>query len=70
GTAASYVPADSAAGFAAAVRGLEDPDVWRERSAASVHQAATFSWERSARELMDVAEEIMARRSAGAASDA
>lgn len=66
GTAASYVPADSAAGFAAAVRALEDPEVWRERSAASVHQAATFSWERSARELMDVADEIMARRSAGA----
>ncbi|HSU70893.1 MAG TPA: glycosyltransferase family 1 protein [Micrococcaceae bacterium] len=64
GTAASYVPADSPSGFADAVRALEDPQVWREHSVASVRQAAAFSWNRSARELMDIAEDITARRAA------
>lgn len=62
GTAARYVPADSASGFAAAVRSLADPDAWAAISTASVAQAATFSWDDSARELLAIAQELRPQR--------
>ncbi len=62
GTAASYVPADSPTAFASAVRKLADPAVWGRRSADSVRQAAGFSWDVSARELLDIAGELTSRR--------
>jgi glycosyltransferase involved in cell wall biosynthesis len=58
GTAAHYVPADSAAAFASAVRALDDREAWAASSVASVAQAATFSWDASARELLSIAEEL------------
>lgn len=58
GTAAQYVPADSPEAFAAAVRALESPVDWAERSTASIAQAATFSWDESARELLAIAREL------------
>ncbi|WP_026554964.1 glycosyltransferase family 4 protein [Arthrobacter sp. 35W] len=64
GTAAGYVPADSSSEFAAAVRDLAEPGVWEERSTASVAQAATFSWDASARELLAIAEELVAAKAA------
>jgi glycosyltransferase involved in cell wall biosynthesis len=60
GEAASYVSADSAAGFADAVRALDDQLGWRKRSAAALQQAAEFSWDRSARNLVQLAEELTA----------
>jgi glycosyltransferase involved in cell wall biosynthesis len=60
GNAASYVDADSAASFTEAVRALDDEETWRERSTAAVRQAAEFSWEHSARSLVQLAQEITA----------
>ncbi|NQX28604.1 glycosyltransferase family 4 protein [Microbacteriaceae bacterium VKM Ac-2854] len=54
GAAASYAPATSAKGFAAAVRALEVSRVWRDRSAASRAQAAQFSWTASAEVLAEL----------------
>jgi glycosyltransferase involved in cell wall biosynthesis len=54
GEAAVYAdPADPAA-FAAAVRSLEAPGVWADRSAVSVEQAARFTWAASAAHLLTV----------------
>ncbi|SEE52371.1 Glycosyltransferase involved in cell wall bisynthesis [Arthrobacter alpinus] len=58
GAAAHYVPADSPSDFAAAVRTLAAPAAWTESSTASVAQAATFSWDASARELLAIAQEL------------
>ncbi|MFC8302443.1 glycosyltransferase family 4 protein [Specibacter sp. NPDC057265] len=58
GTAARYVPADSASGFAAAVRELAKPEAWAARSIASVAQAATFTWDDSAKELLAIAQQL------------
>lgn len=62
GDAASYVHPDSPAEFAAAVRKLEEPEFWKERSRRSVERAAEFSWDASARKLLQVAEEAVALR--------
>ena len=62
GDAVSYVHPDSPAEFAAAVRALEEPDLWKGRSRRSVERAADFSWDESARRLVDVAEEAVALR--------
>ncbi|MCZ2402707.1 glycosyltransferase family 4 protein [Paenarthrobacter sp. Z7-10] len=67
GSAVSYVPAGSAAEFAAAVRALEDPLVWADCSRASVRQAETFNWDRSARELISIATELADRGANSAA---
>lgn len=64
GDAASYVRPGSASEFAAAVRALEDAMVWADRSRASVQQAATFNWDRSARELLSIATELAGQRAA------
>lgn len=61
GDAAGYVPADSAAGFAAAVLALADPEIWSKRSTESVRQASKFSWGASARELLNIAQELSSR---------
>ncbi|MBP2414421.1 glycosyltransferase involved in cell wall biosynthesis [Arthrobacter stackebrandtii] len=58
GTAAHYVAADSPSGFSAAVQALAEPGQWAASSMASVAQAATFSWDSSARELLAIAEEL------------
>jgi glycosyltransferase involved in cell wall biosynthesis len=50
GAGTYFAPTDAAA-FVAGVRSLEQAGVWDEKSASSVAQAATWSWENSAREL-------------------
>ena len=60
--AASYVDPDSPAAFTAAVQELRDGGFWQKRSRRSVERAADFSWEDSARQLLAVAEEIVAIR--------
>ncbi|MFM9432873.1 glycosyltransferase family 4 protein [Arthrobacter sp. MP_2.3] len=60
GDAVSYVHPDSPEEFAAAVRKLEEPDVWKARSRRGVERAADFSWDESARRLLDAAEEALA----------
>lgn len=62
GSAAHYVPADSPHDFAAAVHALADPTDWAACSTASVAQAATFSWDSSAQELLAIAQELLGRR--------
>jgi glycosyltransferase involved in cell wall biosynthesis len=62
GDAVSYVHPDSPAEFAAAVRELEDPDLWKARSRRSVERAAGFSWDESARRLLAAAEKALALR--------
>lgn len=62
GTAAHYVPADSPHDFAAAVHALADPTDWAACSTASVAQAATFSWDSSAQELLGIAQELRKQR--------
>lgn len=54
GDAAHYVAALDPQGFAAAILALENDDVWMRASAASIAQAATFSWPVSAQKLLDV----------------
>lgn len=62
GDAVSYVDPDSPAQFSAAVLRLQDPDRWAAASRRSVERAGEFSWDESARQLVDVAAEIVARR--------
>jgi len=62
GDAVSYVHPDSPVEFAAAVRALEEADLWKARSRRSVERAAVFSWDESARRLLDAAEEAVALR--------
>lgn len=45
-------------GFAQAIRQLEDPSEWKARSVAGMRQAATFSWQKSAEELVNILEEL------------
>ncbi|MCU1433394.1 MAG: mannosyltransferase [Pseudarthrobacter sp.] len=63
GDAASYVEPDSATDFAAAVKTLRDNGHWQDVSRRSVARAAEFSWDESARQLVDVAHDIVATRS-------
>lgn len=60
GEAALYFDPGSAASIAAAVRRLEGE--WADRSAASVAQAARFSWEASADTLLALLREVAATR--------
>jgi glycosyltransferase involved in cell wall biosynthesis len=62
GDVATYVDPESADAFAAAVRGLGDGRHWQDVSRRSVERANEFSWEASARQLVDVAAEVMALR--------
>jgi glycosyltransferase involved in cell wall biosynthesis len=63
GQAASYVDPASPSGFAAAVEKLRDDQHWQEVSRLSVERAQQFSWEESARQLVDVAHDIVSMRS-------
>lgn len=54
GEAALYVDPDDAAAVAAAVRSLQKPGEWAARSAASLREAARFTWEASAAHLLTV----------------
>lgn len=60
--AAEYVAAGDAAGFARAVRNLRDLEVARERITAGLRVARRSSWERSARELLDVVDRVAFQR--------
>ncbi|MBT1003745.1 glycosyltransferase family 4 protein [Paenarthrobacter sp. DKR-5] len=62
--AAVYVDAQSPAAFAAAVRELEAEGHWQERSRASVLRAADYNWDTSAAQLVEVAREAVALRTA------
>jgi glycosyltransferase involved in cell wall biosynthesis len=62
--AVSYVHPDSPAEFADAVRKLEQPELWKARSRRAVERAADFSWDESARRLVELAEQAVALRGA------
>jgi glycosyltransferase involved in cell wall biosynthesis len=59
---ATYVNPESATEFAAAVRSLGDGQHWQDVSRRSVRRAEQFSWDESARQLVDVAAEVIALR--------
>ena len=61
GTAGTYVDADDAPGFARAIRELDDDAVFARRSAAARERAAGYTWDRSARILLALAERVTAR---------
>ncbi|MDQ0028319.1 glycosyltransferase family 4 protein [Arthrobacter bambusae] len=63
GDAVSYVHPESPGEFAEAVKALEDEKLWQARSRRSVERAADFNWDESARQLLAVAEEVVAMRS-------
>ena len=63
GDAATYVDPSSPAEFAAAVQKLRDDAHWQQVSRRSVARAQEFSWGESAQQLVEVARDIMARRS-------
>ena len=63
--AALYFTADDPSAFAAAVRRLEAPGEWAVRSAASRDRAAHYSWDASAKALLEVLTRVAAVRSAG-----
>ncbi len=58
GDAATYVDPDDVAGFVRAVRELDDPVRWQERSAAARAQAGRYSWAASARVLLALLERV------------
>jgi glycosyltransferase involved in cell wall biosynthesis len=60
GEAARYAAAGDPAAFAAEVAALADPAEWRRRSAASLAQAARYSWDASADRLLPVLERVAA----------
>lgn len=64
GDAVRYVDPGSPAAFAAAVRDLDDDLRWREASLLSVKRASRFSWNDSARQLVELAGDIVAARAA------
>lgn len=57
GGAALLVDPDSPEEFAAAVRALSDPARWRRASDAGIRRAAGYSWDTSARQLLEAAAE-------------
>jgi len=62
GDAAAYVAPGDVAGFVRAVRELDEPGVWEERTAAARAQGRRFSWENSARVLLTLLERVAAAR--------
>jgi len=62
GDAALYVDPESPEQFAGAVHTLQDNGRWEDFSRRSVVRAREFSWDESARQLVDVAHDIMVRR--------
>ncbi|ALU40206.1 mannosyltransferase [Kocuria flava] len=64
GDAAAFARSDDDAGFAAAVRALQDPARARAQVLAGLDRARAYSWEDSARRLLEVARGVHARRTA------
>jgi glycosyltransferase involved in cell wall biosynthesis len=62
GAAGAYVDPEDVGGFVRAVRELDDPEVWAERSAAARERAAHYSWEASAKVLLALLERVVAAR--------
>ncbi|MDQ0825737.1 glycosyltransferase involved in cell wall biosynthesis [Arthrobacter sp. B2I5] len=60
--AAVYVDPESPGQFADAVAQLQDDAHWQEMSRRSLGRAAEFSWDESARQLVDAAHEVVAKR--------
>jgi glycosyltransferase involved in cell wall biosynthesis len=56
--AAAYVAPDDVGGFVRAVRELDDPGVWEQRSAAARARSTYYSWEASARILLALLERL------------
>lgn len=63
GDAALYFGAGDPSGFAARVRALEVPGEWAARSAACLERAAHYSWDASAKALLEVLTRVAARGS-------
>jgi glycosyltransferase involved in cell wall biosynthesis len=63
--AAVYFDPASARSLAAGVRSLEEPGRWEEMSRLSVTRAANYSWDASARALLEVLKRVTAADSAG-----
>ncbi|MBG6182690.1 glycosyltransferase involved in cell wall biosynthesis [Arthrobacter sp. CAN_A214] len=59
GSAAILVDPDDPAAFTAAIRALGDHDRWDRAATEGRARAAAYSWERSARQLLDAAEEAL-----------
>lgn len=59
--AAGYFPATDPDAAAAAIRELEDPTVWRARSARGRQVAAGYDWDASAAVLLDALERVATR---------
>jgi glycosyltransferase involved in cell wall biosynthesis len=62
GDAAAYVDPDDVHGFVRAVRELDDPGVWEERSAAARARSQHYTWEASARILLALLERVTPSR--------
>ena len=60
--AAIYVDPESPEQFAGAVTQLADNGHWQELSRRSIARAGEFSWDESARQLVDAAHEVVAKR--------
>jgi glycosyltransferase involved in cell wall biosynthesis len=60
--AGTYVAPDDVAGFVRAIRALDEPGRWAERSAAARQRAAHYSWSSSARVLLALLERVAAGR--------
>jgi glycosyltransferase involved in cell wall biosynthesis len=59
--AGAYVDPDDVGGFVRAVRELDDPDTWDQRSAAARERAEHYSWAASARVLLALLERVAAQ---------
>jgi glycosyltransferase involved in cell wall biosynthesis len=65
GGAAAFVDPDDVTGFVRAIRELDDPEVWHQRSTAARARAAAYSWSASAYALLVLLEQVdTARRRA------
>jgi glycosyltransferase involved in cell wall biosynthesis len=60
--AAIYVDPESPGQFAGAVSQLQDDVHWQDMSRRSLARASEFSWDESARQLVDAAHEVAAKR--------
>ena len=60
--AVSYVDPGSPGDFAAAVKALAEPAAWKAASAAALERAGSYSWETSARQLLELAEAVAKQR--------
>jgi len=62
GDAAAYVDPEDVHGFVEAVKELDDPAIWEQRSAAARTRAQHYSWEASARILLALLERVARSR--------